>query len=140
MCLFALRELCNMLNMDALLLPNDLPAKDLDLLQRAFDAMRRTTGLDAHVVAREAGAPGGHRGADAIAEVDLDGHPYRYAVELKHVDRFAAAPRHPRRPPHRVGRPKPAILRIINPAPVVVTRPRPRLLADLVLRQTKLKW
>ena len=44
----------------------------------------------------------------------------------------AAAPRNPQRPPHRVGRPKPAVIRIIDPTSIVVGRPRRQLVAGPV--------
>lgn len=67
----------------------DLPQHDLDLIQRAFDAMRKTTGLEARLIDKEVTEQHGHR-PDAIVEIDLDGRPHRYAVELKRIDRFAA--------------------------------------------------
>lgn len=66
----------------------DLPQHDLDLLQRAFVALRKTTGLEGRLIEKEATGKHGHR-PDAIVEIDIDGRPHRYAVELKRIDRFA---------------------------------------------------
>lgn len=66
----------------------DLPQHDLDLLQRAFDALRRTTGLEARLIEKEVTGRHDHR-PDAIVEINIDGHPHLYAVEVKRIDRFA---------------------------------------------------
>ena len=58
-------------------------------LDRALDALKRTTGLEGHVVAREAEVGKAQR-ADALIEIKADGQPHRYLVEAKtRVDRVA---------------------------------------------------
>lgn len=64
-----------------------LPPHPLDLLQCAFDALQRTTGLIAKV-APKVDRPIGRR-PDAIVEIDIGGHTHRYAAQLKRIDRFA---------------------------------------------------
>jgi hypothetical protein len=70
------------------LLAESLSHNDRDLLQRAFDALHRTTGLEGRLVARQ-DATQGHQRADAVIEIVAEGKPYRYVIELKRVDRFA---------------------------------------------------
>lgn len=61
----------------------------LDELDRALDALKRTTGLEGHVIAREADL-GKDRRADALIEIKADGELHRYLVEAKtRVDRVA---------------------------------------------------
>ena len=56
-------------------------------LDRALDALKRTTGLEGHVVARET-AVGKDGHADALIEINADGQIHRYLVEAKaRVDR-----------------------------------------------------
>ena len=56
-------------------------------LDRALDALKRTTGLEGHVVARETEVGKDER-ADALIEITKDGQPHRYLVEAKtRVDR-----------------------------------------------------
>ena len=65
-----------------------LPQNDLDLLQRAFDALCRTTGLEGRLVATHVAIQDGQR-ADAVVEIVAEGKRHQYVVELKRVDRFA---------------------------------------------------
>lgn len=59
-------------------------------LDRALDALKRTAGLEGHVVAREAEIGKDER-ADALIEIKKDGTPHRYLVEAKtRIDRVAA--------------------------------------------------
>ena len=58
-------------------------------LDRALDALKRTTGLEGHVVARETELAKDQR-ADALIEIKKDGNLQRYLVEAKtRVDRVA---------------------------------------------------
>ena len=58
-------------------------------LDRALDALKRTTGLEGHVVARENELRKDER-ADALIEIKKDGNIHRYLVEAKiRVDRVA---------------------------------------------------
>lgn len=63
--------------------------KDLFLLERAIDALRKTTGIVATITATKPILGDGIR-ADAAIEIDMAGIPYRYMVEIKRIDRFAA--------------------------------------------------
>ena len=59
------------------------------LLERAINALKKATGIDARIIQME----GIHRDptkADATIDVDLAGVTFRYTVEIKRVDRFAA--------------------------------------------------
>src|SRR5712691_7141500 len=86
--LFTLREQHTIVNMVGKLLPTSLPAYDLDLLQRAFDALHRTTGLQGRLV--DIYGPGQHRRrADALVEITSEGKRHTYVAVLKRVDRFA---------------------------------------------------
>jgi hypothetical protein len=76
------------MNMTTQLLAEGIPQNDRDLLQRAFDALRRTTGLEGRLVAVQDAKQDGQR-ADAVVEIVADGKHHRYAIELKRVDRFA---------------------------------------------------
>jgi len=59
-------------------------------LGRALDTLGRTTGLEGRVIALEPALEPGRR-ADAFVDIDVDGQPHRYAVEVKtRVDRLAA--------------------------------------------------
>ena len=59
-------------------------------LERALDALKRTTGLEGHVVAREFNV-GKDQRADALIEIKKDGQLHRFLVEAKtRVDRIAA--------------------------------------------------
>lgn len=65
-----------------------LSPDDLALLQGAFDALRRTTGLEGRLVAvRTPGQDG--RSADALIEIAAEGKRHGYVAVLKRVDRFA---------------------------------------------------
>jgi hypothetical protein len=68
---------------------NDLPAREVAILRRAIDALHQVVGLDARVITTQIIGPLNQR-ADAIIEIDFDGHKQRYAAEIKHLDRFAA--------------------------------------------------
>jgi hypothetical protein len=70
------------------LLAKGLPQNDIDLLQRAFDALRRTTGLEGRLVATQDAEQDGQR-ADAVVEIVAEGKRHQYVIELKRVDRFA---------------------------------------------------
>src|SRR4029453_8112359 len=70
------------------LLATSLPSSDLELLQRAFDALHRTTGLEGRLV--DISVPGPHaRRADALVEITAAGKRHTYVAVLKRVDRFA---------------------------------------------------
>ena len=74
--------------MDGKLLATGLPSYDLELLQRAFDALHRTTGLEGRLV--DISVPGQHgRRADALVEITAEGKRHTYVAVLKRVDRFA---------------------------------------------------
>ncbi len=69
--------------------PN-LPQQDLDTLQRALEALHKTTGLRARIVAEQVTGATDRR-HDAIVELDdLDGRTHRYAAQIKAIDRLAA--------------------------------------------------
>src|SRR5712691_5158932 len=76
------------MNMTAQLRTEGLPHNAIDLLQRACDALRRTTGLEGRLVSTQVAGQDG-QGADAVIEIVADGKRYRYVVALKQVDRFA---------------------------------------------------
>lgn len=65
--------------------PND---KWQAMLQRALDALHRTTGIAGQVIEREPMVAQGFR-ADARIEVEANGQRYPYLAEIKRVDRFA---------------------------------------------------
>jgi hypothetical protein len=70
------------------LLATGLPSSDLELLQRAFDALHRTTGLKGRLV--DIYVPEQHeRRADALVEITAEGKRHTYVAVLKRVDRFA---------------------------------------------------
>jgi len=58
------------------------------ILQRALEALQRTTGIHGHVLEREPLIANGIR-ADARVEVEANGQRYPYFAEIKRVDRFA---------------------------------------------------
>jgi hypothetical protein len=70
------------------LLTKDLHRNDLELLQHAFDALRRTTGLEGRLVTTLATGQHG-RSADALVEIVAEGRGHRYVAALQRVDRFA---------------------------------------------------
>ena len=76
------------MNMTTQLRTAGLPQNDSDLLQRAFDALRRTTGFEGRLVPTQVAGHGGER-ADAVIEIVAEGKRHRYVAELKQVDRFA---------------------------------------------------
>jgi hypothetical protein len=86
--LFTLREQHMIVNMPAQLFAEGLPQNDSDLLQCAFDALRRTTGLEGRLVAIQDPKQDGQR-ADAVVEIVAEGKRHRYVIALKRVDRFA---------------------------------------------------
>lgn len=63
--------------------------EDDDLLQRALLALRRTTGLQARLTGADEALPGDKRPGVRV-EIDLDGRLYRYAPEVRRLDRLAA--------------------------------------------------
>ena len=63
--------------------------KELDLLERAMNALQGTTGITGKVIAIEP-KPGQGMIADAVIELNVAGTLYRYVVETKRIDRFAA--------------------------------------------------
>ena len=58
-----------------------------DVLERACDALRRTTGLNVRVVGAEAGALG--KRFTGLVEIDLGKQKHRYAALVKRIDRLA---------------------------------------------------
>lgn len=60
----------------------------MDLLQRAFDALRRTTGLEGQLAAVRIPGQNGQR-ADALVAITAEGKRHKYVAVLKGVDRFA---------------------------------------------------
>jgi hypothetical protein len=77
------------MNMTTERFATELSQNDLELLHRAFDALRRTTGLEGRLIAAQA-APQDGRGADVVVEIVVDEDKrYRYTATLKRVDRFA---------------------------------------------------
>ena len=58
------------------------------ILQRALDALHRTTGIAGQAIEREPMMAQGFR-ADARVEVEANGQRYPYLAEIKRVDRFA---------------------------------------------------
>lgn len=58
------------------------------ILQRALDALHRTTGIAGQVLEREPMVAQGFR-ADARVEVEANGQRYPYLAQIKRVDRFA---------------------------------------------------
>ena len=67
---------------------NPLNDKWQAMLQRALDALHRTTGIAGHVVEREPVMVQGLR-ADARLEIEANGQRYPYLAEIKRVDLFA---------------------------------------------------
>lgn len=63
--------------------------KNLFLLERAIAALRNTTGIVGKIVATEPDLGEGIK-ADAAIEIEVAGTLYRYMVEIKRIDRFAA--------------------------------------------------
>jgi hypothetical protein len=78
-----------MMNMTTQLLVQGFTQNEMDLLQGAFDALRRTTGLEGRLVARPIAGQDGPR-ATALVEIAAAGKRHQYVAVLKRVDRFAA--------------------------------------------------
>jgi hypothetical protein len=76
------------MNMIAELCVKGLSQNDLDFLQRAFNALRRTTGLGGRLVTTPVIEQDGPE-ANAVVEIVAEGKRYSYVVALKRVDRFA---------------------------------------------------
>ena len=88
--LFTYREKRIIMNMTTQDLQPDLPQQALDTLQRALDALHKTTGLQARIVAEKIPGDLAYR-TDAFVEIDdPDGHAHRYAAQIKPIDRLAA--------------------------------------------------
>jgi hypothetical protein len=75
------------MNMTPQLLVKGLPQNELDLLQRAFDALHRTTGLEGRLAAVRIPGQNGRR-ADALVEIAAEDKRHGYVAVLKGVDRF----------------------------------------------------
>jgi len=76
------------MNMTIQLCTQDLSQNDRDLLQHAFDALHRTTGLEGRLA--EVRVPTKNGGsAEALVEIAAEGKRHRYVAVLKRVDRFA---------------------------------------------------
>jgi hypothetical protein len=76
------------MNMTTHLWTQGLPQNDLDLLQGAFDALRRITGLEGRLAAVCVPGQDGRR-AEALVEITAEGKRHGYTAVLKRVDRFA---------------------------------------------------
>ena len=87
--MFTLRERVNIVNIKAKQKDERIAHKELDLLERAMHALQEATGIACKVIATEPALANGIR-ADATIELDVAGTLFRYAVETKRVDRFAA--------------------------------------------------
>jgi hypothetical protein len=85
--LFTLREQYIFMNMAAERVVQGFSPNDLDLLQHAFDALRRTTGFEGRLISPSAIEQGGPK-ADAMVEIVAEGKRYTYAAVFKRVDRF----------------------------------------------------
>lgn len=62
--------------------------KEQNILDRALEALERTTGIHGQVIERELRNGQGYR-ADACIEIEANGQRYPYVAEIKRVDRFA---------------------------------------------------
>ena len=62
--------------------------REQNLLDRALEILKRTTGIHGRVIERELNDGHGGR-ADAIVEIEVNGQRHPYAAEIKRVDRFA---------------------------------------------------
>src|SRR6266700_4156766 len=71
------------------LFAHELPPKELGLLERAIDALRKTTGLAARLV-RGPAIDGTERAARAVVEIPFDGDTMLYQVEIRRIDRETA--------------------------------------------------
>jgi len=63
--------------------------KEQALLLRALEALQRTTGFAGQITQWQPVAVEGLRKADARVEIEANGQRYRYAAEVKRIDRFA---------------------------------------------------
>ena len=79
------------MNMTAPTPETTLAERDLEILQDAFKALRKTTGLEARLIAERGVAPTGYPN-DALVDItDLEGRPRRYDVVIKHIDLLETA-------------------------------------------------
>lgn len=62
--------------------------KEQKILDRALEALERTTGIRGQVIEREQRHGQGNQ-ADAIIEIEANGQRHPYVAEIKRVDRFA---------------------------------------------------
>jgi hypothetical protein len=69
--------------------PRQLKTKEIHVLDQAFRALRRTTGLTAALMALEPKAPKGLR-PDAEIEIEEGGKRFQFFVEVKAIDRAIA--------------------------------------------------
>jgi hypothetical protein len=74
------------MNMTTQPLAKGLLLNELELLQHAFDALRRTTGLEGRLVAAPVVGQDG-RSAGALVEIAAEGKQHQYVAALKRVDR-----------------------------------------------------
>ena len=61
---------------------------ELNILDRALKALKRTAGIHGKVIERELRNGQGYR-ADALVEIEANGQGHHYIAEIKRVDRFA---------------------------------------------------
>lgn len=62
--------------------------REQNILDRALEALERTTGIHGRVIERELSNGQGYR-ADAVVEIEANGQRHPYVAEIKRVDRFA---------------------------------------------------
>jgi len=62
--------------------------REQTILDRALEALERTTGIHGQVIEQKQRNGQGYR-ADAIVAIEANGQRYPYAIEIKRVDRFA---------------------------------------------------
>ena len=67
---------------------NPTDNREQNVLDRALEALERTTGVHGQTVEQALPNGQGHR-ADAIVEIEANGQRHRYLAEIKRVDRFA---------------------------------------------------
>lgn len=87
--MFTLREQVSIMNIPTHQQDERIVNKELDLLDRAMVALQETTGIAGKIIALQPVVGQGMR-ADAVIDLDVAGTLFRYAVETKRVDRFAA--------------------------------------------------
>lgn len=75
--------------MDTPTAPNAIPHREMKILEDALAALTKTTGLRAHLVAREPPTPAKRR-PDAVVELEEQGRRYTFLAEVKNIDRAAA--------------------------------------------------